>query len=102
MYWYTLLAICNQKVFCNQNYPQPVLFYYSFLFASDRIVSLVEEKGSNDEILELLRNSHGLLHEACNQESVTSVKILLAKGVSTSEWNRVSHSVYKVPHVGGA
>lgn len=49
----------------------------------------MEEKGNDEEVRELLMDSAGLLHEACHQCSVTSVVILLDRGVPTSEWDKV-------------
>ena len=55
---------------------------------SDEIISLVEQQ-QEQEVLELLRYPNGLLHEACNRGSPDLVKLLLERGVSTAEWDKV-------------
>ncbi len=66
-------------------------YNYFIIIISGNLVSLIEQHENEEEIGEILRNHpQGLLHEACNQGSVTSVKMLLERGVTTSEWDNVS------------
>lgn len=53
----------------------------------DEIIKLVGEDREK-EAREILDTSDGLLHEACTRRSVTAVKVLLERGVSTVQWNK--------------
>ena len=47
-------------------------------------------KEKNEEgALDLLRSEKGLLHEACFQQNLEAVEVLLELGVSCAEWNKV-------------
>ena len=75
-------------------YKQCIIRHVYFISCSNLFLSLVEEKADEEDIQELLRFPQGILHEACCQGTIAAVKMLLERGVATSEWDRVSSKGY--------
>ena len=57
---------------------------------SQEVLRLIKED-KEAEASQLLRSDKELLHEACESGSVEAVNLLLDRGVTVSEWNKVSN-----------
>ena len=60
---------------------------------SQEVLRLIKED-KEAEASQLLRSDKELLHEACESGSVEAVNLLLDRGVTVSEWNKVSNYTY--------
>lgn len=70
--------------------PSSLLFSLSFPPSlSQEVLRLIKED-KEAEASQLLRSDKELLHEACESGSVEAVNLLLDRGVTVSEWNKVS------------
>ena len=74
--------------FVPSSYPHYLQTSLSCTFVSEALLLCMKEK-NEEGALELVRSERGLLHEACFQQNLEAVAVLLDLGVSSAEWNKV-------------